>query len=418
MKSNWRIFLLFIAILLSGCEQEDVKVVSPSPSLAQPQAEVQEQSSQDGHSITEDEKMNEEQNEAMEEEDQYVDDPMPYDIDILADGLNVPWDMDIARDGRIFFTERPGTIRVIDADGKLLEDPLFSFDSSFYARSESGLLGIVLDPNFEENSYLYVYHTYRDKGTIQNRVLRLRVEGNTATIDRILINGLPGANNHNGGRIKIGPDGYLYITAGDRYEPSLAQDMDSLGGKILRIALDGSIPEDNPFPNSPIYSLGHRNAQGLAWHPATGQLYASEHGQTAHDEINLISAGANYGWPIIEGDETSSRRPELLPPILQSGKDTWAPSGMTFVTKGPWKGKLLVANLRGEQVLALTFNDANPAKIEQVEFLFQDWGRIRNVYEGPDGTLYIMTNNRDGRGKPGKDDDKIYRLTLRKASAR
>lgn len=335
----------------------------------------------------------------------------PYDIDILADNLNVPWEMDIAYDGRIFFTERPGVIRVIDSTGRLKTDPVFQFEAPFISKSEGGLLGIVLDPYFEQNHYMYVYHTYEEDNAIKNRVLRLIEQDNKAIIDKVLIDNLPGASNHNGGRIKIGPDGLLYITAGDRYEPPLAQDMNSLGGKILRIALDGSIPEDNPIAGSPIYSLGHRNAQGLAWHPETQLLYASEHGQSAHDEINLVEAGANYGWPIIEGDETSADYPDLRPPILQSGNKTWAPSGMTFVSKGPWRDELLVANLRGNQVLKITINELDPSKIDQVQYLFQDWGRIRNVYEGKDGTLYIMTNNRDGRGNPKKGDDKIYRLT-------
>lgn len=337
-------------------------------------------------------------------------DGIPYQIDIFADGLNVPWEMDIASDGRIFFTERPGLVRVIDQDGNLWKEPIFKLESPFVNKGEGGLLGLVLDPDFEQNRYMYVYHTYEEDDVVKNRVLRLVEKNNIATVEKILIDDIPGARNHNGGRIQIGPDSNLYITAGDRYEPSLAQDIHSLGGKILRIHLDGTVPLDNPIAGSPIYSLGHRNAQGLAWHPDTNQLYASEHGQSAHDEINFIKAGANYGWPIIEGDETSSQYPDLKPPILQSGEKTWAPSGMTFVSKGPWAGELLVANLRGNQVLKISLHEQDKSKVDIVEHLFKDWGRIRNVYEAEDGTLYIMTNNRDGRGNPKQGDDKIYRL--------
>jgi glucose/arabinose dehydrogenase len=167
-----------------------------------------------------------------------------------------------------------------------------------------------------------------------------------------MLDGIPGDTNHNGGRIKVGPDGYLYVTTGERYKPELAQDKDSLGGKILRISLDGSIPQDNPWPDSPVYSWGHRNPQGLAWQPDTGVLYSSEHGQSSHDEINIIKPGANYGWPLIEGDETAGKGGvSLRLPLLHSGNQTWAPSGMTFITQGPWSGELLVAGLAGEQLL-------------------------------------------------------------------
>lgn len=337
----------------------------------------------------------------------------PYQIDVLDKDLNVPWEMDIASDGRIFFTERPGVIRVIDQKGVLLDEPVLQFQPPFISQSEGGLLGLILDPNFEHNHYLYVYHSYQEGNEIRNRVLRLIEKKNKAVVDRVLIDHLPGASYHNGGRIKIGPDGYLYITTGERYKPPLAQDLNNLGGKILRITLEGEIPKDNPFPGSPVYSWGHRNPQGLAWHPETNRLYASEHGQSAHDEINVIEAGANYGWPLIQGDETSKENPDLKRPILHSGKQTWAPSGITFVHQGPWKGQLLVANLRGQKVLKITLEEQNPTKVKKAEPLFTDWGRIRNVYEGKDGTLYIMTNNRDGRGKAQKGDDKIFRLRLK-----
>lgn len=335
---------------------------------------------------------------------------IPYTLFTVAEGLNVPWEMDIAPDGRIFFTERPGVIRVIEKE-KLLPEPVISFKAPFTSQGEGGLLGLVLDPKFEKNHYIYVYHTYTEKNQIKNRVLRLVEKNNKAKVDKVIIKDLPGSKNHNGGRIKIGPDGYLYITVGDRYEPGLAQDKKSLGGKILRIGLDGSIPKSNPFPNSPIYSLGHRNPQGLAWHPESGELFASEHGQSAHDEINLIQAGANYGWPKIQGDETSKKERDLRKPIVHSGNKTWAPSGMAFISQGPWKGQLLVANLRGEQVLKITLNKKDPAKVEKIESIFKDLGRIRNVYEADDGSIYLMTNNRDGRGEPKKGDDKLIRLT-------
>jgi glucose/arabinose dehydrogenase len=341
----------------------------------------------------------------------------PYVMEVVADRLNVPWDMDIAPDGRIFFTERPGQIRVIE-QGKLLQEPVYQFGDPFFSRSEAGLLGIALDRDFSNNHYLYVYHTHREGGQTKNRVLRMVEQNNKTVVDKVLIDHLPGELNHDGGRIKIGPDGMLYITAGDALDRPLAQNLSSLGGKILRIAPDGSIPPDNPFPGSPVYSLGHRNPQGLAWHPLTGKLFSAEHGNSAHDELNLIVPGANYGWPIVQGDgiplttgeDVQPGEGPFTPPLVHSGTATWAPSGIAFITQGPWKGNLLVANLRGSQLLRVILKE-DFQTVQSVVPLFKDeFGRIRNVYEAADGSIYIMTNNRDGRGNPRGDDDKIIRF--------
>ncbi|WP_341346867.1 PQQ-dependent sugar dehydrogenase [Paenibacillus sp. FSL H3-0469] len=333
----------------------------------------------------------------------------PYTAETLASGLEVPWEMAFAPDGRIFITERTGSLRVIE-NGKLRDAPLLKLSDPLVSKGEGGLLGLALDADFEQNGRAYVYHTYRtEEGETANRVLQLQIGSSAAEISGVLLDHIPGDTNHNGGRIKIGPDGNLYITTGDRYEPELAQDNNSLGGKILRITPRGSIPEDNPWPGSPVYSMGHRNAQGLAWQPESGALYSSEHGQSSHDELNLIEAGANYGWPLIEGDETEASQPELVTPLVHSGKETWAPSGMTFITQGPWAGELLVASLAGQQLLRVSLPPAGGAP--SMTSLFKDkYGRIRKVAEGPDGTLYLMTNNRDGRGDPQEQDDQLIAL--------
>jgi len=328
-------------------------------------------------------------------------------VQVVAQDLDVPWAIDFAPDGRMFVTERPGNIRIIQ-QGRLLQEPLITFPAPFVSEGEGGLLGLVLDPDFANNHYLYVYHSYRSGEGVLNRVLRLKEQNNKATMDKVLIDRIPGNLFHNGGRLKIGPDGLLYITTGDAQRPELAQDPSSLAGKILRIRLDGSIPRDNPFPNSPVYSLGHRNPQGLAWHPETRQLYSSEHGPSAHDEINLIEAGKNYGWPVIQGDQEALG---MQRPIIHSGNTTWAPAGMTFVTRGPWRNQLLVANLRGQQILKLELTTGQPIQARSIQSLFQDvYGRIRDVVEGPDGTVYLLTSNRDGRGAPRALDDKIIRV--------
>lgn len=331
---------------------------------------------------------------------------MPYRVRVLATGLEVPWSLDFAPDGRMFVTERPGRIRVIQ-NGKLLAKPLITFASPFVSVGEGGLLGLAVDPNFRRNHFLYVYYSYQTNRGIRNRLVRLVEKNNRAALNKILLSNIPGDSVHDAGRLKIGPDGHLYITTGDAGQSDLAQSRKSLAGKILRIRLDGSIPRDNPFPGSAVYTLGHRDPQGLAWDPRTGLLYSSEHGEIAHDEINLIRKGANYGWPLIEGNQ---RRKSFTPPLIQSGNQTWAPAGMTFVTRGPWRGQLLVANLRGSQILRFSISRKNPRSIRLVSSFFKSNGRIRDIVEGPDGSLYVLTSNRDGRGDVRRGDDKIYRL--------
>lgn len=331
----------------------------------------------------------------------------PYEIQIIAENLYVPWAIDISSDGKLYFTERSGAIRVIE-DGKLNPQPLITFSAPFVSRGEGGLMGIALDPNYSENHYIYVMHSYAEGNQIYNRVVRLIERNNKASIDKVLIDKIPGGQIHNGGRIKIGPDKKLYITTGDAGKSMLAQDITSTAGKILRIELDGSIPEDNPISNSPIYSLGHRNPQGLAWN-SNNILYGSEHGQTAHDEINIIKPGANYGWPLVQGDE-SSNEVVIQKPLIHSGEETWAPSGIAFINQGPDQGKLLVAALRGEQLLVISLN-GNGTVVKNIEsWLKNEYGRLREVIQGKDGSIYITTSNRDGRGNPNIADDRIIRL--------
>jgi glucose/arabinose dehydrogenase len=331
----------------------------------------------------------------------------PYEIKVIAENLYVPWAIDISDDGKIYFTERSGTIRIIE-EGKLNPQPLITFSEPFISIGEGGLMGIVLDPNYSQNHYIYAMHTYGEGNELFNRVVRLVENNNKASIDKILIDKIPGGQIHNGGRIKIGPDQKLYITTGDSGNSKLAQDPTSKAGKILRIDLNGKNLTDNPFPNSPVYSLGHRNPEGLAWN-FKNVLYESEHGQSAHDEINIIKPGTNYGWPVVQGNEESS---EIIvqKPLIQSGEETWAPSGIAFVTQGPWQRKLLVANLRGQQLLAMSIN-GNGTTVNNIEaYLKNEYGRLREVIQSKDGSIYLATSNRDGRGNPSKTDDRIIQL--------
>ncbi len=331
----------------------------------------------------------------------------PYDIEIIAENLDVPWALDIIDSGTIYVTERTGAIRIIE-NGRLLLQPLIRFRSPFVSRGEGGLMGLVLDPNFSQNHYMYVMHTYEENNQLFNRVIRLIVNNLSARIDNNLLDRIPGGQIHNGGRIKIGFDNKLYIATGDAGNSMLSQDVNSLAGKILRIELDGSIPKDNPYPNSPVYCIGLRNPQGLAWN-SNNILYATDHGASAHDEINLILPGANYGWPLVQGNQ-SSNEINYQSPIIESGNETWAPSGLAFVNQGPWQGSLIAACLRGEQLLVAELNGSGRRILNIEAWLKNQYGRLRDVIQAEDGSIYISTSNMDGRGRLLNGGDKIIKL--------
>ena len=343
--------------------------------------------------------------------------PENVNLDIVARGLDTPWAIDFAPDGRFFITERPGRIRVVEK-GQLQSEPWLVLDVT--EAGEAGLLGLALDPKFAENRHVYVAYTYRAaNGRLQNRLVRLREDRKTnkGTLDKVLIDRVAGSNNHDGGRVKFGPDGKLYWTMGDAQTTRFAQDLSSLNGKILRLNSDGSIPNDNPFPNSHVYSYGHRNPQGLAWQPGTKRLYSTEHGPSGfqgccRDEVNYIEPGKNYGWPEIRGDETKEG---MVSPVIHSGtSETWAPGGTAFATREPWAGSLLFTGLRGQTLYRVVLDSNDPRKVVALERLFyQQFGRLRDVVEGPDGNLYLLTSNRDGRGRPTPDDDRVIRLRFK-----
>src|SRR3990172_3372794 len=344
--------------------------------------------------------------------------PAPdFSIDVLSKGLDTPWAIDFAPDGRIFITERSGRIRVLDR-GHLRPDPWMSLEVA--AAGEAGLLGLALDPRFAQNFFVYVAYTYRNaSGKMQNRLVRLREDAKSrkGQLDKVLIDHIAGGNNHDGGRVKFGPDGKLYWSMGDAQESRLAQNLASLNGKILRLNPDGSIPKDNPFANSYVYSYGHRNPQGLAWQRKTGRLYATEHGPSGfqgccRDEVNFIEPGKNYGWPEVGG---GAKRAGMIPSVIHAGtSETWAPAGASFATRGPWAGSLLFTGLRGQTLYRLPLDPNDPRKAGLLErHFYRRFGRLRDVVEGPDGNLYLLTSNRDGRGNPSEDDDRLIRLIFK-----
>ncbi len=319
----------------------------------------------------------------------------------VAKNLEIPWSLDFLPDGSIVFTERAGRVRFIDAQEGLLSEPLLTIIEVAHV-GEGGLLGIAVHPEFAKNQFIYVYYTYRDGEDLANRVVRYKKQGKNLVDKKIIIDNIPGAVFHNGGRIKFGPDGLLYITTGDALIPDLAQNKNTLAGKILRLKDDGTKPANNPFPGSPVYSLGHRNPQGLAWDDQ-GRLWATEHGSRATDEVNLIESGKNYGWPTILGDEKAA---DLKSPVIHSDKETWAPSGVAFLD-----GSLFFAGLRGQSLYELVIED-QPLTLRH--HLNKNFGRLRDVVVGPDNFLYVLTNNRDGRGVPTADDDQIIRINPKK----
>jgi len=336
--------------------------------------------------------------------------------------LEIPWSLLFLPDGRALVTERPGRIRLIK-DARLQEEPYATIDVAHVG--EGGLMGLALHPEFPKKPYIYVMHTYKIGGELRNRVIRLKDEGLRGVFDRVIIENIPGGKFHNGGRIAFGPDGMLFIATGETFHAELAQNLKSLGGKILRITPEGNVPEDNPFKGSPIYSYGHRNPQGLAWHPFTGDLFESEHGPSgefgrfAHDEINVIKKGGNYGWPAVIG---AARLKQYTDPLIVWEKTT-PPSGIAFY-KGELlkhlQGDLFIATLRSESLIRIRLQRTDEYKVARIERWFANgysdgkYGRIRDVVEGPDGALYFLTNNRDGRGTPRSGDDRIYIIVPRK----
>jgi len=331
-----------------------------------------------------------------------------YNVKVVtvAENLEIPWEIVFAPDGRIFFTERVGNLRVIE-NGQLNPEPVAILD---VGTVEGGLLGLVLDPNFEQNHFLYLYYTYFEFPFTYNKVVRFTEKDNSLLDEFILVDKIPGAAIHDGGRLKFGPDEKLYITTGDAGNSNAAQDLNSLSGKILRINPDGTIPSDNPFADSMIFSYGHRNPQGLDWDPVTGKLVVTEHGSSAHDEINVVEAGKNYGWPKVVGGEHD---PQYIDPILQTGEDTWAPSGATFYDSEnipEWTNKYFVATLRGGHLRMLDLNLEENQVISSEALFSNTYGRLRDASIGPDGNLYLLTSNRDGRGAPAENDDRILKI--------
>ncbi len=323
-----------------------------------------------------------------------------WETTVLATKLEIPWDLAQLPDGDLLITERTGALKRFDGQAVTTVASI-----PVAVVSESGLTGVVLHPKFEQNHWLYLYYTYRVSGELKNKVVRYLYENDELAEDKTVLQGLAGGQIHNGGRLRFGPDEKLYVLTGDGARPAYAQDPQRLEGKILRLNDDGSVPSDNPTPGSLVYTLGHRNPQGLSWHPLTEELFATEHGDTANDELNAIKPGQNYGWPTAKRGALDHAG--FAPPLLGSGDETWAPSGFDFAGVKNWdmRNIALMAGLRSKKLQKVEILDG---KIASVETLIDGtYGRLRAVLARGDGAFYVTTSNRDGRADPEPDDDRL-----------
>ncbi|KFM20648.1 hypothetical protein AAA799D07_00324 [Marine Group I thaumarchaeote SCGC AAA799-D07] len=321
-------------------------------------------------------------------------------VQILAINLEKPRAIDFAED-KIFVTEKIGRIRVIE-DNTLLENPLAVLRTVDVF--DGGLLGIAVHPNFAENHFLYVYLTYENNDRLYNKILRITESENRLVDIVTILDNIPGSMFSNGGVLKFGPDGKLYVGTGSASDSSHEpQNIQSLEGKILRLNDDGSIPDDNPFSDSLVFSYGHRDPKGLAW-DESGNMFVTEIGPSKNDEINLVQPGKNYGWP----EQECSGNDKFVNPLV-CYDPAIEPGGILFYysDKLDLENDLIMASLRGSGLFSLSIDD-NQIK-DQMNIL-SGMGRIRDVIQGPDGYLYLITSNTDGKAFPDKSDDKLLRI--------
>jgi glucose/arabinose dehydrogenase len=338
--------------------------------------------------------------------------------EVVASGLEVPWGLMFIGDGNILVTERPGRLRLVQ-DGRLVDEPVATFEVA--ARGEGGLLDVLAHPEFDTNHQFYLYRTVDVGGQPANQVemWQLSQDGESLGTRHVetILDDIPAARFHNGGRMRIGPDGMLYVGTGDAKDPDSAQNPGVLSGKILRLTADGEIPPDNPFDNA-VYITGVRNPQGFDWRDASTMVVtdhgpSGELGRTGHDEVNIAQAGTNLGWPTIYGCEDN---PEMRAPSITW--ETAVPPGGAAIYTGDaipeWTGSLLIGALGSEHLHRVVFEEGG-RQVEHHEVYFrggqpEGYGRLRDVTMGPDGHLYVTTSNCDGRGTCPPDGDKILRI--------
>lgn len=324
----------------------------------------------------------------------------PFVVSTLVSGLDTPWDLAWGPDAMIWVSERGGRISRIDpANGTRTT----AGSVAAYQSGEGGLMGIAFHPDFAREPLVYAVHTYSSSRGASNKLVRLRWDGRALGAAETLLDAIPGGGIHNGSRIAVGPDRMLYITTGDAGSAGIAQDRASLGGKVLRLTLDGKPAADNPFGNA-TWSYGHRNGQGLVFHPS-GTLYETEQGPGDNDEVNVIRRGGNYGWPNASGVEAIAA---WTPTIAICGADLY----LSDEIRG-WRNSLLATSLKGSALYRLALSSDGSRITSRETFLDGRFGRLRDVLVSPTGDVYVATSNRDGRGSPAREDDRILKLTAR-----
>jgi len=334
--------------------------------------------------------------------------------DVVASNLDTVWELVWGPDGFIWMTERGGRIsRVNPQTGAVTPVGQVAVNEI----GEGGLMGLALHPDFATQPWVYVAHTY-SQGGVKNRVIRMRFDGNSLGAPEVLVADIPGSSIHNGSRLLIGPDRFLYVTTGDASDPTIAQNRDALAGKILRLTLDGAPAPGNPFGNR-TFTYGHRNPQGIVL--ANGALYITEHGPADNDEVNRVEAGGNYGWPSVHGKcdgdigagESSYCAANTTVEPLAMWTPTIAPAGLAWYDSGlipALRKSLLFATLKDATLYRLALS-TDGRTVTTTETLFaRQFGRLRAVLVAPDGSIYIGTSNRDGRGNPSGSDDRILRI--------
>jgi glucose/arabinose dehydrogenase len=338
----------------------------------------------------------------------------------IATNLDTPWEILWGPDNFIWITERSGKISRVNPTSGVVSEVIKIADVREVG--EGGLLGMVLDPDFLTNNFLYVgYNYYATDNKYSEKIVRFTYNSSTgkAGSPLILFDNISGANNHNGCRLVISPDKKLIFTTGDAQNTSTSQNLKSLNGKTLRLNLDGTIPIDNPMPGSPIWTWGHRNPQGLVYSPDGQILYSSEHGPSNDDEINIIMKGRNYGWPTVQGfcnfanETTFCRDSNVVEPIF-AWTPTLAVAGIDFYNSDlipEWKNSLLVTSLKASRVTQLLLNESGTEVLKTNDFFTGTFGRLRDVCISPEGKVYIAVSNLDGRGFPKADDDKIIEIS-------
>ncbi len=337
-------------------------------------------------------------------------------ITTVAGGFDTIWEIAWGPDGFLWITERPGTIsRVHPTSGTVARAGAVAVSEI----GEGGLMGLAFHPDFATQPWVYAAHTYSAGAGVRNRVVRMRWTGTALGAPETILDDIPGSSIHNGARVVVGPDRLLYVTSGDASNTALAQDRTSLAGKVLRLTLDGAPALGNPLGGH-VYTMGHRNPQGLAFAPG-GALYSTEHGPSDNDEVNRIEQGRNYGWPAVrgrcDGDAGSAEVPFCTANNVAEPLAVWtptiAPAGLAYydATLIPgWRGSLLFTTLKGSALMRLQLAGDGRSVTSQERLLEGTYGRLRAIVVGPDGSVYLGTSNRDGRGSPAAQDDRILRV--------